>query len=130
MQLLPSIRLVLWPELRAEAWRPMSGRGGGQGHMLRRQEATQTFLVLLSHPLCLPRGKKPGSWARGKLGGNVCERGKDVAQEMAALCLDSPTPRSHPGPQRCPERAFLEVLECGMPAPALLFYGLPFFFFF
>lgn len=104
----------------------MSGRGGGQGHMLRRQEATQTLLVLLGHSLCLPRGKKPGSWARGKLGGNVCERGKDVAQEMAALYPDSPTPRSHPGPQHYPERAFLEVLECGVPAPALLFSRLPF----
>ena len=86
------------------------------------------WLVLLGHPLCLPWGKKSGSRARGKLGGNVCERGKDVAQEMAPLCLDSPAPRSHPGPQRYPECAFLEVLECGMPAPALLFCCLPFFF--
>ena len=49
--------------------------GWGQHPMLQRQEATQTLLVLLDHPVRLPQGEKPGSWARGKLGGSVCDQG-------------------------------------------------------
>lgn len=61
----------------------------------REQETTQTLLVLLNHLVRLPQGEKPGSWARGKLGGSVCDQGNGYSSEngssMPSFPLLGPT---------------------------------------
>lgn len=96
---------------RAEAQEACVGVVRGQGHLPQSLEATQTLLVLRRrHHLCLPRGEKPGSWTRHRLGGNVWNGERMKLREMAPSHLASPSPRSHPGPQCYPECAFLGIV--------------------
>ena len=92
--------------------------------MLQRQEATQTLLVLLHHPLHLPWGEKPGSWARGKLGGNVCDQGHGYSSGKWLLHAQLPLFSVPPWTPTLTRLLF--SISFIIPAPGLLFSLLPF----